>query len=302
MASGAQIASLEQALDHAVNSALTGTMPAADLIRAVALELLGTIPPPPIKLASKVTAEDDQHRDGVEGQHDDVAGEAWSVASFMRSIGLDEVIGAALQPPARGQFAYMRSLERGTLLELLARARLEGLCDAIWAGLLRLRQQEEATGAELSAKFAMTSHTLALGELPYFFGGLEALIGPPLMVDGSLEKSMLLEHDDPRDRDVEFLSSNGVCPASPFLPVPHQASLSGAQRPPPGLWFRRSALVLKSRVGVRRQPRHGQDVRRAWRPGGQLRAGALAATLAPRVVPQAADAQGARDAQGREER
>ena len=227
----AQIALLEDAMTNAVNRAelalappvndAVGITPATDLIRAVAHELLSTIQPPapalppPIKPAVEAAVED--------------ADDAWSVASFMRSIGLDEVIAAALQPPTRGQFGYMRSLERGTLLELLARARLEGLCDVIWAGVLRLRQQEEATGAELSAKFAMSSHTLALGELRSFFGGLEALIGPPLMVDGSLEKSMRLEHNDPRDRDVEFESSNGarpasLCLASSPLPLPHQAS------------------------------------------------------------------------------
>ena len=79
-----------------------------------------------------------------------------------------------------------------------------------------LRGQAATSGAELNEKFRSEEGTfqLAFGSLETFYGGLEVMIGSPLMLDGSLEKSMEQEHTDRDDRLVEFTSSNGVTTTS----------------------------------------------------------------------------------------
>ena len=50
----------------------------------------------------------------------------------------------------------------------------------------------------------------AVGALSLFYGGLESLIGPPQMIDGSLIKSMEQEHCSRADSFLRFVSSNGI--------------------------------------------------------------------------------------------
>ena len=86
-----------------------------------------------------------------------------------------------------------------------------GLTELIWDGICGLSKQEAATGEELSAKFRMEGgREMSLGALEHFFNGLEALIGPPLMADGSLLLQMKREHHDPRDAEQLYTSSNGL--------------------------------------------------------------------------------------------
>ena len=51
---------------------------------------------------------------------------------------------------------------------------------------------------------------MAYGPLALFYCGLEALIGPPTMVDGSLIVSMEQEHCIRPDSTLKFTSSNGM--------------------------------------------------------------------------------------------
>ena len=55
---------------------------------------------------------------------------------------------------------------------------------------------------------------MAFGSLDLFFGGLEGVIGPPQMIDGSLHKAMKAEHTTYKDSNKEFKSANGVTTTS----------------------------------------------------------------------------------------
>ena len=55
---------------------------------------------------------------------------------------------------------------------------------------------------------------MAFGSLDLFYGGLEAIIGAPQMVGGSLHEAMRVEHCERRDHALSFTSSNGVTTTS----------------------------------------------------------------------------------------
>ena len=92
--------------------------------------------------------------------------------------------------------------------------------DASRAG--ELRNQAAATGAELNDKFRHEQGTfeLAFGSLDTFYGGLEAMLGPPLLVKDSpkakpsLQTAMKQEHTACADSSLEFTSTNGVTTTS----------------------------------------------------------------------------------------
>ena len=138
----------------------------------------------------------------------------WSVSGWLSSLGLHAQIAAALRPPGsreHDQFQYTRGLERDDVVRLLRAAKLEGLAPTIWKHVAALKEQKAATGAALSAKFKEdAAYQLQFGGLRHYFGGLDALIGPPLMIDGSLEKAMEVEHCGKDDSQTPFTSSNQV--------------------------------------------------------------------------------------------
>ena len=137
--------------------------------------------------------------------------DGWQTAAFIQSLNVSDHIAAALKPPQIGHFAFCKALSREDLERRMREARLEGLTELVWDGLCGLSKQEAATGDELSAKFRMESgREMSLGTLEHFFNGLEALIGPPLMVEGSLLLQMKREHHDPRDAQQLYTSTNGV--------------------------------------------------------------------------------------------
>ena len=90
-------------------------------------------------------------------------------------------------------------------------AQLSGLTAPIWAAADQLRSMKATTGAALSAKFANEgSYQMAFGSLSTFFSGLEGLIGPPKMIEGSLMQAMRFEHCRQNDSAVPFNTSNGM--------------------------------------------------------------------------------------------
>ena len=107
-----------------------------------------------------------------------------------------------------------RRLSDDELRKRLASAGLSGLAPALAQGLAKLRQQKAATGVALSAKFAAEGDAykgeMGFASLDGFFGGLESLVGPPLMIGGSLMKQMEHEHSRAPDAQQPFNTSNGV--------------------------------------------------------------------------------------------
>ena len=142
--------------------------------------------------------------------------EGWTASKFVKSLGLEETIAAALCLPHVEAFEHCKRLTYADMLERLRDARLEGLAEPLWRGLQGLSSQAAATGRELSQKFAMEEgRTMALGGLDAFVKGLEALIGPALMAEGAdgqrtLMQQMDNEHHEPCDGALEFESNNGV--------------------------------------------------------------------------------------------
>ena len=57
-------------------------------------------------------------------------------------------------------------------------------------------------------------YEMAFGSLDLFYGGLEGLIGPPQMVNGSIHKAMEADHCAHKDAKITFTSSNGVSTTS----------------------------------------------------------------------------------------
>ena len=138
----------------------------------------------------------------------------WGVTGWLRSLDLPHVVATALQPPLGVEpFTFVQKLSRSDLESRLANAQLAGLTEHIWAAVQKLRGQEASTAAALSAKFATEGEAnfqMELGSLSTYFGGLEGLIGPPMMVNGSLQKSMQSEHCDRPESRVPFKTSNGM--------------------------------------------------------------------------------------------
>ena len=187
---------------------------------------------------SGVTLQDDD--DGAEdappGQlrlpvvHDDAtvgSGQLWRVQTWLTSLPLISLVARALLKPlravvgggagdvARAEFEFARGLGEDDLAALLGAAKLGGLAPVIAAGLAQLHTQAAATGEELASKFAVSAKfELAFGGLDTFFAGLERMVGPPALIDGSLLKAMAFEHEAAPDATTPFSSSNGLTSTS----------------------------------------------------------------------------------------
>ena len=145
---------------------------------------------------------------------------AWSVAGWLESCALHERVAAALQPPAGADaFEYVRTLSREALEARLSAAGMGALADAVWARLEELRGQGAATAAELSAKFVSDGEAfkgeMQYGSLAVYFGGLEKLKGPPLLLpdargDRTVREAMRVEHCGRSDCAAPFSTSNGI--------------------------------------------------------------------------------------------
>ena len=139
--------------------------------------------------------------------------DAWSVAGWLNSLSLHSVVSTALQPNGdAATIDFVCGLSREQIAARLHAADVEGqLATVIHEGVGTLLQQGAATGAELNSKFASEAgFEMAFGPRGLFFTGLEGLIGPPLLVQGSLGLSMEREHTACDDVDLTFTSSNGV--------------------------------------------------------------------------------------------
>lgn len=137
----------------------------------------------------------------------------WSVRAWLESLSLEQPVLAALAPPnSTKDYAFMRQLTEAEMQRRMRAAGLEGLAPTIWAATCRLREQEAETGERLNAKFASDGGTieLAFGELDKFYSGLEGLLGPPTLFQGSLLRQIEREHCDCRDSDVPFGTSNNM--------------------------------------------------------------------------------------------
>ena len=105
---------------------------------------------------------------------------AWTCTKWLASLELHHLISAALRPPEDKQFEKVKALTRDEITKLLAAAKLEGLVDAVVAGVEKLQEQGASTGQELNNKFATEAKfEMKYGSLDLFYGGLESLIGPP---------------------------------------------------------------------------------------------------------------------------
>ncbi|EOD32716.1 hypothetical protein EMIHUDRAFT_230507 [Emiliania huxleyi CCMP1516] len=144
----------------------------------------------------------------------------WGVAGWVDSLALAKVVAEALKEPpgTTDPFKYVLSLSLADLQEKLEAVKLsEAIAETLWSAIEKLRDQRAATGAALNAKFAAEGDTfeMGFGGVEQFYGGvlhasLEKIIGPPLMVEGSLLKAMETEHCTLKDADEPFDTSNGI--------------------------------------------------------------------------------------------
>ena len=143
---------------------------------------------------------------------------------WVSRIDLAGVVMDALELPRETEQAaseYMQSLTRERVEELLAQRSLSGLAEPIVAGLEAIRKQYAPSGSALAEQHKTTSKfQMGYGGLDDFFGGLEALLGPPQMAkdpetgEATILRAMEVEHCEEGDSHKEFTSSNGVTTTS----------------------------------------------------------------------------------------
>ena len=147
----------------------------------------------------------------------------WTAKGWLLSLApdLSETIASALRLPGGDEFGALRGLSDAELVVRLEAAGLSGFAPIIVRRLAQLRDQAVATGAELNAKFAADGDAfkgeMGFGGLTEFFAGLEGLIGPPKMLDGSLKSAMEAEHCSEKDASLPFSTSNGISGATSIL-------------------------------------------------------------------------------------
>ena len=185
--------------------------------------------------------------------HSEVQGAttAWMAKDWLESLGVTDTISAAMLAPLGGadaarpavQLAYIRGLastDDSTGIQcvrgLLSNGgHLDALAGQIWRGVQSLARAPAAHAAELHAKFCAegSSFTMSFAGLSTFFGGLEALIGPP---HPSLLDAMTSEHCAAADSQLLFTTPNyGVETTSEvewlFVTEPHMDTLERLRRP-----------------------------------------------------------------------
>ena len=146
-----------------------------------------TAPPPTPSPGVEQFAPDDplEESGGIDDE--------WTTASWLKSLGLHRTIAKALESKGSDQFDFVsKRISDEELRKRLTAAGLVGLVEPIAAGLQALRKQKAATGAALSSKFAADGDAykgeMGFASIDVFFRGLEGLVGPPLMVEGTAER------------------------------------------------------------------------------------------------------------------
>ena len=147
---------------------------------------------------------------------DSAANDRWSLLAWARGAGVHRVIAAALQRATRGSglgtdtqaaLDFVRQLrDRDQLSRLLRAADVtDGIVDLVWREVLALQAAGVATSDEVQSKFAGAIE-LSYGGLEQFFGGLEAVTGPP---NPNVHEAMEEEHLRRGDESTQtFVSGN----------------------------------------------------------------------------------------------
>ena len=157
------------------------------------------------------------------------AGNIWTAGKWLASRGASKIIADALRLPQQhtpgemSHFAYVKSLSRERVEELLGAANLSGAVDFVASSIETLSRQTTGNSAQLNDKFATTAKfQMTYGSLSLFYGGLESLLGPPKLYKGSLvandDKSLFnameVEHVHEKDANEAFTANGKVVTTS----------------------------------------------------------------------------------------
>ena len=143
-----------------------------------------------------------------------VDGSSWTLHGWLSSIDtLALPVAIALETVASdGENATTplqlveTSLTREALAIALRAASLEGLCDEVWAAVLRLREGSAPSAEQLQGKFVQDgAGVLSYSSLNTFFSGLEGVLGAP---SPQFMEAMAKEHTACGDSNVRFSSEN----------------------------------------------------------------------------------------------
>ena len=132
----------------------------------------------------------------------------WTVEKWIDSLQIHKMVADVLAPEIEvgdgRDFEHAKQLTREEVQRRLSAVKLDGLTDAICEGIEVLQEQDASSGADLNHKFHMdgSGFEMSFGSLDLFFGGLEGIIGPPQMINGSLLESMRHEHTAEKDSQV----------------------------------------------------------------------------------------------------
>ena len=122
----------------------------------------------------------------------------WNIEKWVDSMQLHKLVAEVLSEGKEDDqpYEHAKALTKEEISRRLGAAKLDGLTDAIWGGVEMLHEQSAATGDDLNKKFHMdgAGFEMSFGSLDLFFGGLEGVIGPPRMTNGSLLFAMRDEH------------------------------------------------------------------------------------------------------------
>jgi hypothetical protein len=136
----------------------------------------------------------------------------WTAAGWLSSIpAVTKVIADQLSPSSLDRLLQWGKSPSGRddlLTHLQQRGTLEKLVDyAIWPAAQALSNAEAATASELTEKIVQqgVGFDLGLGHLSSFYGGLEAIVGPP---DPKIDIGMEREHCVSADSTVTFTTPN----------------------------------------------------------------------------------------------
>jgi len=137
----------------------------------------------------------------------------WDAKAWASGLeGVPEVIlGALGVDEANEPLEFLRGLTADQIEAKLEAAGLSGLKGALLAETAKLCSDEAQTVEEINMKFQTeSSFSFSFGNLQTFFSGITGLVGPPRLIDNSLEKSLEVEHCKLEDAKITFTSSNGV--------------------------------------------------------------------------------------------
>ena len=133
----------------------------------------------------------------------------WTVAGWLASEDLTGSVANAINVPAASTspLAFVQGeLTYDMLYEQLRDAHLGGLCDIVWAAVLRLRAAAAPTAELLQDKFVQDgAGVLSYSSLHTFFGGLEGVVGGP---SPNFVHAMHAEHTERGDSHESFSTSN----------------------------------------------------------------------------------------------